>query len=73
LTILPSKRDFLILDRKIRTECSLPAALQDYRSLKPLLFDAEYRYQPRVVEQFLKSARRRFFRSFVEDLESASP
>jgi hypothetical protein len=28
-----------------------------------LLLDAEYRYQPRVVDQFPKSARRRFFRS----------
>jgi hypothetical protein len=46
-------------------ECDLPAALQDYCSPKPLLYESKFRYQLRVSEQFPESLSSRFFRPLL--------
>ena len=46
-------------------ERGLPAALQDYWSLTPLLFEAKTGYQSRVPERIRKSRSTRFFRPLL--------
>ena len=43
----------------------LPAALQDYVALKPLLSEVEYRYQPRICSESRESDSAQFFRPIL--------